>query len=122
MAKESKELGDRGENAACEYLAKKGFRVVERNFRSQQGEVDLIAYDGSVLVFIEVKNYSFRSFGSPLGAVRKSKRQSIIHAAQTYLMKKNIRGVNCRFDVVSFNTGTDGSVAIEHIKDAFGVN
>ena len=122
MGMKSYELGREGEEAAVIFLQQKGFLIVERNFRSQQGEVDIIARDGEFLVFVEVKNYSFRSYGAPAGAVRKNKRQSIIHAAQFYIYRKKIKDTYCRFDVVTLYRREDGSQAIELYKDAFMVN
>lgn len=118
MSRKSLEIGKTGEELAAQYLRGKGYIILERNFHSQQGEVDIIAKDGNFLVFVEVKNYSFRSMGSPLGAVRRSKRESIIHAARTYLYKNNIKGINCRFDVLSIYNMSK----YELIKDAFYVN
>lgn len=119
MGAESKRIGNQGENVAERYLIQKGFNILTRNFRSMQGEVDIITRDGEFLVFVEVKNYSFRSLGSPLGAIRKSKKDSIIHAAQTYLYKNDIKNTNCRFDVISIYRKYDGQTVIDHIKDAF---
>ena len=122
MEKTSKDIGNIGEERACEYLAQKGFKIIERNYHSQQGEIDIVAKDGEFLVFVEVKNYSFRSYGSPLGAIGKNKRRSIIHAAQTYLYKNNIKDINCRFDVVTIYHKRSGNSVIDHIKDAFYVS
>ncbi|MDD4178557.1 MAG: YraN family protein [Candidatus Margulisbacteria bacterium] len=122
MGRESYELGKQGEATAEQYLQQKGYDIIERNFHSQQGEIDLIAKEGDFLVFVEVKSYSFRSYGSPVGAVRKMKKQSIIHAARTYLYKKNIKDTYCRFDVVAIYRRFDGSTAIELYKNAFMVN
>ena len=119
MGLESYMNGKTGEDIASEYLKQQGFSIIERNFHSQQGEIDIIAQDKDCLVFAEVKNYSFKSYGSPVGAVRKSKKQSIIHAAQTYLYKKNIRNIYARFDVVTIYRKKDGSNVIEHYKNAF---
>jgi putative endonuclease len=121
MGIESYKQGVKGEAIAEGYLARQGYRILERNFHSQQGEIDIIAYDQKVLVFVEVKNYSFKSYGSPLGAVRKSKRESIIHAARTYLLKHRIKGVDCRFDVVTIYRQENGARAIELYKNAFMV-
>lgn len=118
MNRESVDIGSRGEDIAVQYLRGKGYIILERNFHSQQGEIDIIARDADHLVFVEVKNYSFRSIGSPLGAIRKAKKDSIIHAARTYLYKNNIRGINCRFDVLSINNMSK----FQLIKDAFHVN
>ena len=122
MGIESYQIGRDGEEIAAEYLRQQGYQIIERNFCSQQGEIDLVAKDRSFLVFVEVKNYSGRSFGSPLGAVRKNKKQSIIHAARTYLHRKNIKDTFCRFDVVTIFRRPDGSRAVELYKDAFHVN
>jgi putative endonuclease len=119
MGIESYKLGVKGEEAAENYLVQQGYTILEKNFHSQQGEIDLIARDGKFLVFVEVKSYSFRSFGSPLGAMRKSKRDSLLHAAQTYLYKNNIKDTFCRFDVVTLYRKMDGSRAIELYKNAF---
>jgi putative endonuclease len=122
MGKESYDLGRQGEEAAERYLVQHGYEIVDRNYRSQQGEVDLIARDGKFLVFVEVKSYSFRSYGSPVGAIRQSKKESIIHAANTYLFKNQIKDTDCRFDVLTFYRRPDGSRAIELYKNAFLVN
>lgn len=122
MGIESYEIGRDGEDAAEIFLLQKGYKIIERNYRSHQGEVDIIAREGEFLVFVEVKNYSFRSFGTPAGAIRKNKKQSIIHAAQTYLYKKKIDNTYCRFDVVTIYRRPDGSRAIELYKNAFMVN
>ena len=121
MGMESYQAGRKGEEIAAEYLINLGYKILERNFHSQQGEIDLIAQDKSTLVFVEVKNYSFRSYGSAVGAVRKGKRESIVHAARTYLFKNNLKDVNCRFDVVTIFRKRTGSQVIELYKNAFMV-
>ncbi|HTY13723.1 MAG TPA: YraN family protein [Candidatus Omnitrophota bacterium] len=122
MARESKDRGVLGEELACDYLSLNGFQILEKNFRSQQGEIDIVARDGRFLVFVEVKNYSDRSYGSPLGAIGKGKRQSIIHAAKTYLLRNRIQGVDCRFDVIAIYSSPSDRSRVEHIKDAFYVD
>lgn len=118
MGMESCSIGKQGEDIATQYLKGKGYKILERNFHSQQGEIDVIAKDDQFLVFIEVKNYSFRSFGTPLGAVNRAKKMSMIHAARTYLHNKNIKDINCRFDVLAIYNYE----RYELIKDAFNVN
>ena len=122
MGYESYELGIKGEDAAEIYLKQHGFAIIERNFHSQQGEIDIVARDKDFLVFVEVKNYSYRSYGTPAAVVRKSKKQSIIHAARYYLYKHHIKNTNCRFDVLTLYRQQDGSRSIEHYKDAFAIN
>ena len=121
MGLESYQQGIKGEELAAKYLVQQGYEILEKNFRSQQGEIDLVARDRQILVFVEVKNYSFKSYGSPLSAVRKSKRESIVHAARTYLLKNKIKNVNCRFDVLTVYRRADGSRAIDLYKNAFVV-
>src|SRR5512138_794272 len=115
MGRESFISGRVGEDLAVDYLSHKGYIILERNFRSSQGEIDIIAKEKDFLVFIEVKNYSVRSLGTPLGALRRAKKDSIIHAATTYIYKRDIRGVNCRFDVLAIYN----MERFELIKDAF---
>lgn len=122
MGKESYQQGIEGEAAAEQYLLQRGYEIIEQNFHSQQGEIDLITKEGGFLVFVEVKNYSFRSLGSPLGAVTRGKKQSLIHAARTYMYKKGLQDTFCRFDVVTIWRRPDGSRAVELYKNAFGVN
>ena len=122
MGMESYDLGVKGEDTAEKYLIQQGYKILERNYRSQQGEIDIVARDGEFLVFVEVKSYSFRSYGTPAGAVCKSKRQSIIRAAEAYLYRNKIKDTYCRFDVITIYRRMDGSRAIELYKDAFYVS
>ena len=122
MGNISSTLGKEGEAIAVQFFTELGYTILDRNFHSQQGEVDIVAKDGDMLVFVEVKAYSIGSFGTPLGAVGKSKKASIIHAARTYLMKKAIKNVNCRFDVLAIYRSWQGISSFEHIKDAFHVS
>ena len=85
MGKMSKLIGNFGEDMAVNYLSECGYKIIERNFRSNHGEIDIVAYDKDFLVFVEVKNYSFRSMSPPRYSIGKSKRESLIHAARTYL-------------------------------------
>lgn len=118
MSLQSYSIGKQGEDIACSFLSQKGYEIIERNFHSQQGEIDIVAKEGKFLVFVEVKNYTFRSIGSPLAAVNRAKRQSMIHAARTYLMKNKIQNMYCRFDVLAiYNYET-----YNLIKDAFHVS
>lgn len=119
MGMESYQKGIEGEEIAEKYLINLGYEILERNFHSSQGEIDIIAKDRDCLVFVEVKNYSYRSYGSPVGAVGKSKKQSLIHAAQTYIYKNNKKNEFARFDVITIFRKYNGSKRIEHFKNAF---
>jgi putative endonuclease len=112
--------GGEAEEQAVNYLLNRGYRLAERNWRSgRKGEIDIIAYDREVLVFVEVKARGRGSLGGPLEAVTAAKRKRLISLATDYLYRTGLYGrVDCRFDVLAISTGA-GRDAIEHLKDAF---
>jgi len=112
-------LGRAGEEAAVEFLKKGGFKVVERGFRLLRGEIDIIAYDRTTLVFIEVKTRSGAGFGAPEESVTAAKQEQIRKIAQLYLLKKRLGDIPCRFDVVAVSADPEGGPIVRHIKDAF---
>jgi len=114
-----KDTGKSGEEAAFAFLKKKGFRVLEKNYRTPVGEIDIIANDRGTLVFIEVKTRTGISFGRPFEAVDRRKRERMKKVALWY-MKKLRREVPARFDVLSI-LSEEGGMRIEHIPDAFEV-
>jgi putative endonuclease len=122
MGKESKILGNKGEDLACELLIEAGWKILERNFRSYHGEIDIVARDEKDIVFVEVKSYSYRSFYKPVFSITQYKKRSIIHAAQTYIMFKKIKDINCRFDVIAIYKTWKGEQKTEHFKNAFEIN
>jgi putative endonuclease len=113
------ELGKSGEDIAMEYLRKQKFKIIERGFRFLRGEIDLIAWDGHTLVFIEVKTRQLSSFGSPEESVNPSKRSQIKRVARGYLLKQRLDDVECRFDVLTLTLDDMRRWSITHIKDAF---
>ena len=92
--------GDRGEDRAARFLESQGLRIVARNYRTRMGEIDLVALEGAVLVFVEVRMRSAARFGGGSESVDFSKRRRIAAAARHYLMRLG-REPPCRFDVVS---------------------
>lgn len=109
-------LGNKGENLAVEYLKGKGFKILQRNFRTPLGEIDIIAEDREALVFIEVKTRSGDSFGLPFEAVDSKKRERMRRIALLYL--KNLdKERPVRFDVISIEVKDRNS--INHIMGAF---
>lgn len=113
-------LGRDGERIAENYLAKKGYRLVERNYRCPLGELDLIALDRKVVVFIEVKTRVDDSFGPPLESVNPRKQKKMIGAAQYFISQHRLQNRDARFDVVGISFSGDEPV-IEHIENAFEV-
>ena len=97
-----------------------GYRILERNFRTGGGEIDLIALHNDVIVFVEVKTRSSDAFGAPELAVTPRKQQRMVKAALVYIKKKKLHQVPCRFDVVAINTAMEH--AIEVIQNAFEVD
>lgn len=112
-------LGQYGENLAIEYLTKEGYSILETRFRTQHGEVDIIASSPSnILCFIEVKGRSTGAFGRPAEAVTHRKQQALIMAAQAYLQQLEQLPV-CRFDVIEVYFKTE---KIVHMISAFEVS
>ena len=112
-------LGKDGENIAAAFLKKKGFRIIEKNYRTAFGEIDIIAQDRDVIVFVEVKTRSDTAFGYPFEAVNPKKREKIRKVALCF-MKRQKKESPARFDVMSI-TRARGETRIEHIQDAFEV-
>ncbi|RPH81413.1 MAG: YraN family protein [Nitrospiraceae bacterium] len=115
-------FGQAGESAAEEYLRRKGYRIVGRNLRSPVGELDLVAEDGQVLVFIEVKARRTDAFGGAIHAVHHRKQEKLIQLAAQYLARHHIKGRLCRFDVVLLQGADDVAPQIEHIQNAFEIS
>ena len=115
----TKDLGRDGELRAAAYLRAGGYRILERNYRTPFGEIDIVAKDGEVIVFAEVKTRIDEDFGLPHEAVHRRKREKMKKVALSYL-KRFKTEVPARFDVLSIRV-KDGSAAVEHIKDAFEV-
>jgi putative endonuclease len=114
-----KALGLRGEDLAVQYLKKKGFKVIQRNYYCPWGEIDLIAREKETLVFVEIKARSSEEYGSPRDAVDRFKQQKIIQAARVYLAEHHLNEeIPARFDVVAIHLTPSGP-EIELIKDAF---
>ena len=110
-------LGNKGEMLASRYLLDKGYAVLHYNWRSGHKEIDLIARDRDVLVFVEVKSRRDEAYGDATDAVTPQKIRRLISAAEAYVMKYKIDSP-FRFDIVTV-VGTCEPYKIEHISDAF---
>lgn len=100
MYKNNKEIGRFGEKIAEQYLEKKGFDILDKNFYCKQGEIDIIARDNNELVFVEVKTRCNLKYGIPAESVNKEKRIHIYKAARYYLYLYRLEDENVRFDVL----------------------
>ena len=123
--KSRKRVGRKGEALAAAYLEKKGYRILERNYRFHRAEVDLVCFqpatkyeDGGELVFVEVKARSTHAYGAPETAVNSSKQKNLTRAARSYLYEHRMEGALCRFDVLAI-TMVGGQIDIHHIEGAF---
>lgn len=110
--------GSWGENLALRYLQQRGFMLVERNYRTRYGEIDLVVRDGDSLVFVEVKLRRGESFGAPVEAVTPGKQAAIRSLAEQYLSECNQDFGELRFDVVGI-LAAGGPPEIVHVRDAF---
>ena len=114
---EPHQLGRLGEELAAEYIIKKGYQILERNWHSGHKEIDIIALDGTTLVVVEVKTRKSDDYGEPNIAVGKDKQRFLIWAADAYVRKRQLE-VDVRFDIISIVI-SDDEPEIEHIEDAF---
>ena len=112
--------GKKGEDLACDFLKKQGYKIIERNFRIRGGEIDIIAQDGNTLVYVEVKTRTSHQFGYPEEAVTRWKLRFLERAAKYY--RNNRKYINLpaleRIDVVVVDLAGQGSPALKLIKNA----
>ena len=101
QAKQSRKISRQGEELACRFLKRKGFRIIEKNFFTRWGEIDIIAKDKDILVFVEVKTRTSDKFGSPFEAITPRKLRLVKRAAQFYCLLKKIKNKPLRIDAIT---------------------
>lgn len=111
------DFGKEAERLSCVYLEGKGYKILRRNYRYRQAEIDIIAQQGDVLVVVEVKARSTEVFGSPESFVTKKKMQLLTEAIDYFCTENNWES-EVRFDIISV-LKTKTSININHINDAF---
>ena len=109
-------VGSWGEETARKHLESKGYVILEQNWRCSHREVDIIAKQNNIVIFVEVKTRT-SSFRSPIDAVDRQKQKLLISAANYYVRQKNL-DCDIRFDIISIVV-SNGSVDLEHIENAF---
>ncbi|HVL82247.1 MAG TPA: YraN family protein [Actinomycetota bacterium] len=119
MSQTRRVLGSLGEQAACDDLVRRGYRIVARNYRVRSGEIDIVCEQDGVLVFCEVKTRTSAVFGLPEEAVTASKRRRLRRLGAEYLQRERVRARAVRFDVVSVNVDGGRVSSIRHIPNAF---
>ena len=114
-------LGSQGEQAAADFLQQQGYVICARNFRVPVGEIDIIARQGEVLAFVEVKTRHGSRYGTPAQAVNFYKQKKIIQTAQWFLRQKHLSEDKCfcRFDVVEVYALPKGKWQVHHLPGAF---
>ncbi|MEE8522469.1 MAG: YraN family protein [Thermoanaerobaculia bacterium] len=106
-----------GEDDAVDWLRRQSYRIVDRNVDNYAGELDVIARDGEILCFVEIKARSNRAYGPAIAAIPKQKQRKIARAAALYLVDHPTE-LACRFDVLAMDLG-DGGWRYTLVKDAF---
>lgn len=112
-------LGRAAEDAAAAFLARAGLRIVERNVRFPEGELDLVCRERDCWVFVEVKCRQARWGDAPAAAVSWQKQRRLVRLAQHYLKWRRLGDARCRFDVVAVTIEPAGERSVKHIPAAF---
>ena len=118
MLNKRQQFGKESESKAVRYLKKSGYKILEQNYRTKLGEIDIIAKDKGTIAFIEVKSRRSGNYGNPKWAVTPKKQRKISMVALYYLKTTNQSGEKARFDVVTLTSNYDNP-RIEIIKNAF---
>lgn len=116
MKTQNKSVGNYGEDLACEYLKKKNYYILERNYSNRYGEVDIICVYRGTLIFVEVKSRRNRFFGLPQDAVDDRKKRKIDSCAKGYIAEKNWYKLHRRYDIIEIIFEEN---YINHIENAF---
>jgi putative endonuclease len=114
------ELGRRGEDVAEAFLRDHRYTIVARNYRCRAGEIDLVAFDGPVLVFVEVRSRRGTFAGTPLESVDRRKCAQVARVAAHFVAARRWHDRDARFDVIGVRFDTDPP-AVEHVQSAFEV-
>jgi putative endonuclease len=115
-------LGRHGERLAAEHLARLGYAIVERNYRTRWGELDIVAFDGTTLAFCEVKTRRLSASGGPLEGLRTPQRQRLRKMAGAWMIERTDRPYSelIRFDAIGITIDATGElVSLEHLEGAF---
>jgi putative endonuclease len=119
MTRQRKRLGNQGEDLACAYLKNQGAEIIERNWKCQAGEADVIVREGDDIVFVEVKTRSSDSAGFPEEAVDYKKRRRYEKIAMEYLFSHDLPAARVRFDVLALLLSNNGKAFLRHHRDAY---
>lgn len=111
------ELGNKGEQLAVSHLEKNGYTILERNYRFQKAEIDIIAQQGNIVAIVEVKTRTSAHFGNPEDFVSPKKVKLLVKAADEYITSNDL-DVEVRFDIIAI-LHENNNITIKHLEDAF---
>lgn len=121
MGNGRKKIGRLGEMLACKYLRDQGYKIIDQNYRTRNGEIDIVAQDGATVVFVEVKTRTTRMFGFPEEAIDNRKQRKLALTAEHYLAVHHLYNRNYRVDSIGIELDKEGGVKeIRHEKDVVG--
>jgi putative endonuclease len=115
----SQDTGRAAEALAARWLERRGWRVLERNWRSGHKEIDLVVARAGIVAFVEVKSRSRRGFGHPLDAITRAKRRDLEHAARAWVARSRVSASEFRFDAVWVVGEPGGECEIGHVPNAW---
>lgn len=123
MHKYNQKIGKLGEKLAGNFLKSRGYRILNRNYRTPFGEIDLIVSQKNILIFVEVKTKTSESYSSPFSAITAYKKKTIIKNCKYYLKKHKLTANACRIDVIGITLDNKNNLQIlRHIKTAIHDN
>lgn len=118
MSTHRQALGHRGETLARRHLESQGYTILEANYRTRQGEIDLVAEQDEAVVFVEVRTLSGPGLGTPAESITRSKQAHLVAAAQQYLQEHDAFDRDWRIDLVSIQLARGGKPRLEVLKNA----
>jgi len=121
MSKDRQKLGKLGEKIAAEFLKERGYQIIDQNYRTRGGEIDIVAKEGETIVFVEVKTRISAEFGYPEEAIDGRKQHKLAMTAEHYLAAHRLYEVDYRIDAVGIEMERDGRlINLRHEKDVVG--
>jgi len=118
-AKTTRQIGNEGEELAASYLESKGYTILDRNYYFERAEVDIVAYDETCIVFVEVKKRATADYGKPEEFVTESKIENLYKAAEAWIYERKMDTAPARFDVVAITQQKNEAPDIKHYENAF---
>lgn len=118
-AKTTRQIGDEGEELAVSYLESKGYTILERNYYFERAEVDIVAYDKTCIVFVEVKKRATADYGKPEEFITESKIENLYKAAEAWIYERKMDTAPARFDVIAITQQNNEAPDIRHFENAF---